>query len=200
MSNPARIRHGAIVVLILVLIPASIACSKSTPAGTPASSAANAGGGGTAAVYVHALCTSMNDWVTSIKIRAAQVGPDVSSADTLVKRRALAVAYFGDLADLTGQLVDKVKAEGAPNVSGGEASHTVFVDAFTAAQQIFVAAQTTAKSLPVDKAKAFKTAFNNSLTALKSASDQIGTALSALSGGDLDTAAAADSACRTIGQ
>jgi CRISPR/Cas system-associated exonuclease Cas4 (RecB family) len=142
----------------------------------------------------------MNDWVTAIKTRAAQVGPDVASADTLAKRRALAVTYFGDLADLTGQLVDKVKAEGAPNVSGGEASHTVFVNAFTAAQQIFVAAQTTAKSLPVDDAKAFKTAFNDSLTALKSASDQIGTALSALNAGDLDTAAAADSACQTIGQ
>ena len=54
--------------------------------------------------------------------------------------------------------------------------------------------------LPVNDAKAFKTAFNNSLSALQSASSQIGTALSSLNGGDLDTAAAADTACQTIGQ
>lgn len=196
MFHATRLRRAA----VMLLLPAFIACSKSSATTASPTGTKSAAGGASAAVYVHSLCTSMNDWVTAIKARAARVGSDVASADTLVKRRALAVAYFGDMAGLTGQLVNKVKALGPADVSGGAADHTVFVNAFMAAQQIFVAAQTTAKSLPVDNAKAFKTAFTASLTALQSASTQIGTALSSLTGGDLDTAAAADTACQAIGQ
>lgn len=196
MRQTTRLRRAA----VLLLLPVLIACSKSSATTASPTGAASGGGGATAAVYVHSLCTSMNDWVTAIKARAARVGSDVAAANTLVKRRALAVAYFGDMAGLTGQLVDKVRALGPPDVSGGAADHTVFVNAFIAAQQIFVAAQTTAKSLPVDNAKAFKTAFTATLSALQSASTQIGTALNSLNGGDLDTAAAADTACQTIGQ
>ena len=196
MFHTTKLRRAT----VILLLPVLIACSKSSATTASPTGTASTSGGASAAVYVHSLCTSMNDWVTAIKARAARVGSDVASADTLVKRRALVVAYFGNMAGLTGQLVDKVKALGPPDVSGGAADHTVFVNAFMAAQQIFVAAQTTAKSLPVNDAKAFKTAFTASLTALQSASTQIGTALSSLNGGDLDTAAVADTACQTIGQ
>ena len=199
MIHATKLRRAA----VLFLLPALIACSKSsstTTSATGGGTTAAPAGGDTADAYVQALCSSMNDWVGAIQTRAAQVGPDVQAADTLTKRRDLAVAYFGDLADITGELVDTIKAEGPPDVDGGEASHAVFVSAFTSAQQIFVAAQTTAKSLSVTDAKAFKTQFNSSLDALKNASDQIGTALSSLTSGDLDAAAASDPACQTIGQ
>jgi hypothetical protein len=158
------------------------------------------GSGDSAAVYVHAFCLSLNDWVTSVKDRSSSIRADVAAANTLVKRRSQAVKYFGDLADLTGRLVHRVIAEGPPSVDGGEATHAVLVNTFMAAQQIFVAARTAAKSFPVNDAKAFKKAFNNSLIALKSASGQIVEALSSLSGGALDAATAADPSCQTIGQ
>jgi hypothetical protein len=200
MFRPVYARRAS----ILMVVPMLFACSKSAGSTSPPLSASPSGGasgsGDSAGVYVHAFCMSLNDWVTSVKDRSADIRADVAAANTLVKRRTQAVKYFGDLADLTGRLVNHVIAEGPPNVDGGEATHAVLVNTFLAAQQIFQEARTTAKSFPVDEARAFKTAFNDSLTALKSASGQIVEALSSLSGGALDAATAADPACQTIGQ
>ncbi|MEA2555617.1 MAG: hypothetical protein QOI60_948 [Actinomycetota bacterium] len=200
MFRPAHARRAA----ILMMVPMLLACTKSVGSTSATLSASPSGGasgrGDSAAVYVHAFCMSLDNWVTSVKDRSADIRADVAAANTLVKRRTQAVKYFGDLAGLTGRLVNHVIAEGPPNVDGGEATHAVLVNTFLAAQQIFADARTSAKSFPVDKAKAFKKAFNSSLDALKSASGRIVEALSSLSGGSLDAATAADPVCQTIGQ
>jgi hypothetical protein len=151
-----------------------------------------------AAAYMHSLCTSMAEWIGLTRNRVDELGPEIASANTLQKRRRLAVAYFGDLAAGTGQLVDKIKSEGAPDVEDADANHAAVIEVFTEAQQIFVRAQTSARSLPVGSSRGFKVALNRLLNSLRQASNKIETGLLAVNKGALGAAGAADPACQNV--
>ena len=178
----------------LMLVPALIACSKSSSTST---SPAALGGAG-AAAYVKVVCTSMTTWLADIKARAAKLTSDISGLSDLQEGKQLLVTYMSDIVASTDTLINSIKDEGAPDVSGGADAQAALLAGFAQVRTLLAAAEAKMKALPTDSVAAFRRAAKSAGTSLTTAASGLSSSFGSLQNSELDAAFAGEPACAAV--
>lgn len=110
-------------------------------------------GGVAPATYVKSMCTSVNDWVTTIQSGAGGLEGELTGEAVQAKEKL--DEFFGVAIDATDTLIAELKEAGSPDVDGGEEIADDLVATFEAAKAALEDAREKVADLPEDDPGAF---------------------------------------------
>jgi hypothetical protein len=83
------------------------------------------------AKFAKGVCTSVNEWVSTLQSGASKVKSSLSGPNPSLKKvRSVLVHYLGDSADATADAVDGIKHAGTPSTPKGAKVSAGLVDGF----------------------------------------------------------------------
>lgn len=99
------------------------------------------------------VCTSVNDWVTSIQERGANLGSELSGEASQAKEKL--DEFLGQAVEATDTLIAAIDEAGVPDVDGGEDIANALKETFEKAKEALEDAQARVADLPEDDPAAF---------------------------------------------
>jgi len=187
VSLVRRAGVGCVLVASLVLT----GCGGGSSSGSPTPS------GVTAKAYMATTCSAVLDWLTSIQGQVNTFKTQEAGVTSLKDARSGLVSLLGQTVQDTDVMIGKVKAQGAPAVSGGQAIHAKLLSAFGQVRTELASAQQKASQLPTDNQAAFKKGAAQIGSDINSTLSSIGSSISDF-GPTLDAAEAADPNCQKL--
>jgi hypothetical protein len=177
-------RIAAVICAFVVLVVAGCGGSSSASSGPSASS------------YVKTVCTAVKGWVSDIETGSGKLNS--ATITSAAEGKTAIENFFGDAINDTSQVVTKLKAAGAPNVSSGSKISTMLISTFTQIQATLNKGRTQAQALPTNDPAKFKSAGDSLASTVQSSLTQIGNALGNLKSPELEKAAAKEPACTSL--
>jgi hypothetical protein len=177
-----------------VVVVASLAltgCGGGSSGGTPVPS------GVSAKACMATTCSAVLDWLTAIQGQVQTFKTQEASATSLKEARSGLVSLLGQTVQDTNAMIGKVKSQGAPAVSGGQAVHAKLLSAFGKVRSELATAQQKASQLPTDDAAAFRRGATQIGADINTQLSGIGSSISDF-GSQLDAAETADPNCQKL--
>jgi hypothetical protein len=149
------------------------------------------------AAYVKSICSAIGPFEKQVQTRSSEL--NLASITSAAQGKTALHDFLAAVAGDTDHAVTQLKAAGTPNVSNGKAISTGIVAAFTQVKAALTQAANKASTLPTNSPEAFKTAAAALGTSVQSSMGRIGSSLGNLKSSTLETAAAKEPACKSIG-
>jgi len=153
--------------------------------------------GVTAKAYMATTCSAVLDWLTSIQGQVQTFKTQEASVTSLKDARSGLVSLLGQTVQDTDVMIGKVKAQGPPAVSGGQAIHAKLLAAFGKIQTELAGAKQKASQLSTTDPAAFKKGATQIGTDINTQLSSIGSSISDF-GPTLDAAEVADPNCQKL--
>lgn len=179
---------------VCALVAASLV---TTGCGSGSPQSGSSAKGVTAKQYMSTTCSAVMDWLNSILSQVQTFKTQEASVSSLKEARDGLVTLLGQTVQDTDAMIAKVKAMGAPAVSGGSDVHAKLIAAFEQVRSELATAQQKAQQLPVDDPAAFKKQATQIGDDITSQMSDIGNSISDF-GPELDAAASADPNCQKL--
>lgn len=128
-----------------------------------------------ASAFVKDVCTSVNDWVTSIQERAGNLGSELSGETSQAKEKL--DEFLGQAVEATDTLIAALDEAGIPDVDGGEDVANALKETFEEAKGALEDAQARVADLPEDDPAAFTEQASTLGTDIQTAMGGLGTTL-----------------------
>ena len=106
-------------------------------------------------VWAASVCGALGNWVKSLQAGSRDLGSALRDTKDLKTVKARFVAFLEDAEESSGEMVEKVKEAGPPDVSQGEAIQEDLVAALTKVQQSFSNAVDKANDLSTSSLQSF---------------------------------------------
>jgi hypothetical protein len=119
-------------------------------------------GSGTAPdAWAATVCGALGDWVQSLQTGSNELGTAMRDTTDLKAVKARFVSFLEDAEKSSGEMVEKVKEAGPPDVSQGEAIQDELVEALTKVEQSFSNAVDRANELSTSSVQSFTAGVGN---------------------------------------
>ncbi|MEO8324059.1 MAG: hypothetical protein ABI571_07990 [Actinomycetota bacterium] len=149
-----------------------------------------------ASSFMKDVCTSVNDWVTSIQERGGNLGSELTGEPSQAKEKL--DEFLGQAVEATDTLIAAIDEAGIPDVDGGEDIADALKKTFETAKKALEDAQAQVADLPEDDPAAFSEQSTALGTDIQTAMGDLGATL-----GDapeeLTKAAEDEPACQQLG-
>jgi hypothetical protein len=106
-------------------------------------------------VWAASVCGALGDWVKSLQAGSRELGTALGDTKDLKTVKTRFVSFLEDAEQKSGEMVEKVKEAGPPDVEQGEAIQDDLVAALTKVQQSFANAADRANELSTSSLPAF---------------------------------------------
>lgn len=159
---------------------------------------AGCGSGGsskvTARSYVRSVCSAISPLERDVVTRSSALNNSPASNATDAKKTLQ--GFLNAIADDSSHAVSQIRAAGTPDISNGKTVSGAIVKTFTELRDAMRVAVSKAQSLPTGSANSFNTAAHALTTSVRGSLNNIDA--SGLSNPDLEKAAAAEPACKSL--
>jgi hypothetical protein len=108
-------------------------------------------------VWAASVCGALGNWVKSLQAGSQDLSASLRDTKDLKNVKARFVTFLEDAETSSGEMVEKVKEAGPPDVSEGEAIQDELVAALTKVEQSFATAVDKANDLSTSSLKSFST-------------------------------------------
>jgi hypothetical protein len=108
-------------------------------------------------VWAASVCGALGNWVKSLQAGSQDLSASLRDTKDLKNVKARFVTFLEDAEKSSGEMVEKVKEAGPPDVSEGEAIQDELVAALTKVEQSFATAVDKANDLSTSSLKSFST-------------------------------------------
>ncbi len=181
----ARVSRAALAVTLIAGLVAGCGGASKTSSSTVSATA-----------YVTALCQAVAPFERDVASRSSDLSNRASLTATAGKHEL--VSYLGALSDDSSHAAAKLKAAGAPQVTGGASFARRLLATFTRLGTALARSKQLASQLSTSDAASFQVAATRLTRAVEASVGTLGTGLSTTSNQALDRAAAKVSACHTL--
>ncbi|HMK12026.1 MAG TPA: hypothetical protein VK461_10625 [Acidimicrobiales bacterium] len=132
--------------------------SSGPDASSSGSTGTSSGNGVEIEAWAGEVCGAVGTWLDGINASNTKLNEDVQGLTDLNQIRDVLVGFLNDSVSLTDDMINGVKAAGAPNVKNGEQLSADLVAALSPVKDTFEKAANDAKSLPTNDPTAFSQA------------------------------------------
>ena len=132
--------------------------SSAPDASSSGSTGTSSGNGVEIEAWAGEVCGAVGTWLDGINASNTKLNEDVQGLTDLNQIRDVLVGFLNDSVSLTDDMINGVKAAGAPNVKNGEQLSADLVAALSPVKDTFEKAANDAKSLPTNDPTAFSQA------------------------------------------
>ncbi len=144
--------------------------------------------------YVRSVCSAISPLERSVVTRSSALNNSPASNATEAKRTLQ--GFLNAIANDSAHAVSRIRAAGTPDIPDGKTVAGAIVKTFTELRDAMRLAVTKAQSLPTDSASSFNSAAHALTTSVRGSLNNIDA--SGLSNPDLEKAAAAEPACKSL--